>query len=237
MPSRYVFASLLCISFLDGCNRETTPTPAKQNSTADSSTQVQAKSDQSTKGRSGEPQAKSSAASETTDGDKELSAAAPNEESVVPYDSKTNGALQVMTLTKGSDTWFDVQQNGKRPFPNAPPLLNSTLEIAPGIYEVNVNHTHRKVTIAAGKKTVLWTGELMVVDGKKEKGGFYAPFQGDQKKVTTAEPLVNSSTPLFAGKYSVMFWGSVRKNLGEAEVKAGQLTRLDSDLGKVLPPR
>ena len=142
-----------------------------------------------------------------------------------------------MTITKGSATWFDVQQNGKRPFPNAPPLLNSTLELAPGIYEVNVNHTHRKVTIAAGKKTVLWTGELMVVDGKKEKGGHWAPFQDNQRKAIGGEPLVNSSTPLFAGKYSVMFWGSVRKDLGEAEVKAGQRTQLDSDHGKVLPPR
>jgi len=210
--------------------------PAKHNSNADSSTNAESKSHQSTKGSSGEPQTKASATAET-DESKEKPAAAPNEESAVPYDSKTNGALQVMTLAKESSTWFDVQQNGKRPFSNAPPLLNNTLELAPGIYEVTVNNTRRKVTIAVGKKTVLWTGELVVVDGKKEKGGFWAPFQDDQRKVMTGEPLVNSSTPLFAGKYSVKFWGSVRKDLGEAEVKAGQRTVLTPDLGKVLPPR
>ena len=181
MPRRYLCAVLLCTAFLYGCNRETTPTPAKQNSNADSSTQAQAKSDQSTKGGSGEPQAKSSAASETG-GDKEKPAADPKEESAVPYDSKTNGAVQVMTITKGSGAWFDVEQNGKRPFPNAPTLLNSTLELAPGTYMVSVNNTHRKATIAAGKKTVLWTGELVVVEGKKEKGGSSGAFSGRSEK-------------------------------------------------------
>ncbi len=236
MPSRYLFAALLCMAFLGGCNRETTPTPAKQNSNADSSTKAQAKSDQSTKGVSGEPQAKSSAASETG-GDKEKPAADPKEESVVPYDSKTNGAVQVMTITKGSGTWFTVEQNGKSAYPSAPPLLNNTLELAPGTYVVSVNYTHRKVTVAAGKKTVLWTGELVVVAGKKEKGGYWAPFQDNQRKAFGGEPLINSSVSLFAGTYSVMYWGSVRMDLGEAEVKAGQRTQLDPDHGKVLPPR
>ena len=48
--------------------------------------------------------------------------------------------------------WFDVLQNGKRPYSGSPRLLNSTLELAPGTYMVEVNRTKRKVTIEAGKK-------------------------------------------------------------------------------------
>jgi len=151
---------------------------------------------------------------------------APKEESVVAFDSKTRGALEVRTVSENSNHWFRVEQNGKQAYPAAPPLLNSTIELAPGAYSVFVNRTERKVTLEAGKKTVLWTGELMV-EAAKGSTDFYAPFQGKDKKVTTAEPVVNSPIPLFAGTYTVKVF-SIQKtrDLGSAEVKPGQRTVL-----------
>jgi hypothetical protein len=89
---------------------------------------------------------------------------APKEESVVAYDSKTHGALEVKTLT--TSDWFDVFKDGKRAISGNPPRLNSMIELAAGAYVVDVNRTQRKVTIETGKKVILWTGEL-VVEGKK----------------------------------------------------------------------
>jgi hypothetical protein len=158
------------------------------------------------------------------DGGKDKPAEEPKEESVVPYDSKTHGALQVNTVSEKTNEWFDVLQNGKRAFSGVPPLLNSKIELVPGAYVVRVNHTERKVTIEAGKKTVLLTGEVMV-EGEKGSGDFYAPFQGKERKLAGVEPVVNTPTSLFAGKYTVkLFAGTKSKDLGEAEVKAGKRT-------------
>src|SRR5262245_65703794 len=87
--------------------------------------------------------------------DKAKSTEASKEESVAAYDSKTRGALQVKTVSERTSEWFVVEQNGKAAYPAAPPLLNGTLELAPGEYLVSVNRTQRKVTIEAGKKTTL----------------------------------------------------------------------------------
>src|SRR5262245_28092431 len=92
------------------------------------------------------------------DKDKDKPADAPKEESDVPYDSKTHGALQVKSVSDKPTDWFDVLQNGKRAYSGNPKLLNSTVELAPGTYDVDVNRTRRKVTIDAGKKTILQTG-------------------------------------------------------------------------------
>jgi len=151
---------------------------------------------------------------------------APKEESVVAYESKTRGALQVRTVNAKSNEWFVVEKDGKRAFSGAPPLLNSSIELAPGDYVVSVNRTEHKITIDAGKKTVLWTGEVMV-EGKKGSGDFYAPFQGKAKKLAAVEPLVNTPTALFAGKYTVtVFMGVKSKDLGDVEVKPGERTVL-----------
>jgi hypothetical protein len=90
-------------------------------------------------------------------------------------------------------------------------------------YAVTVNKTQRKVTIDAGKKTILWTGELFV-QGKKGSGDFWAPFQGKERKLSKTEPLVNTGLALFAGKYAVRIVGPKAADLGDAEVKAGQQT-------------
>src|SRR5262245_65222846 len=83
----------------------------------------------------------------------------PAEQTVVPYDSKALGAVQVKGDTRD---WFTVYQGNKRVGPSVPPLLNSTVELPPGTYQILVNKTERKVTVEAGKKVVLLTGTLVV---------------------------------------------------------------------------
>jgi hypothetical protein len=153
-------------------------------------------------------------------GDKDKVAEPPKEESVAPYDSKTVGALQVKSVSDTGD-WCNVYRGDKRVAGDR--LLGATIELAPGAYRVIVNKTERKVTIEAGRKTTLWTGELFV-EGKKGSGDFWAPFQGKDRKLSRTEPLVNTGLPLFAGKYAVKVLSVKQADLGEAEVKAGQRT-------------
>ena len=160
--------------------------------------------------------------------DKGKPAEAPKEETVEAYDSKTKGAIQVKVDNKKSTDWFDVLQDGKSVFKGAPKLLNNTLELSPGAYVVDVNRTQRKVTIVAGKKTILWTGELLV-EGKPSTTAWYA-MQGKEKLTSTGvEPLLNKAIALFPGTYTVFVDTSLTgkdKGLGEAEVKAGRKTVL-----------
>jgi hypothetical protein len=154
-------------------------------------------------------------------------AAAPQEESVVAYASKTHGALQVKSVGAEPVDWFDVLRDGKRAFDGNPKLLNATLELAPGAYVVDVNRTRRKVTIEAGKKVVLATGEL-VVEGQPASAYWY-PVQGKERKLASNPPILNRARALFPGTYTVFVHVSVTvndKNLGAAEVKAGRKTVL-----------
>ena len=155
-------------------------------------------------------------------GEKDKSAEAPQEESVVPYDSKTHGALQVTTVDEKTVEWFNVLQNGERAVAGAPPKLNTTVELAPGAYVVSVNHTERKLTIEAGKKRILLAGELLV----KGKGGMWSPWQGKERRLATVEPRLDDALSLFAGTYTVkvFVFGQDSKELGPVEVKAGQRT-------------
>ena len=161
-------------------------------------------------------------------GDKKKPAEAPKEESVVAYDSKTKGALQVKVDSKDPVDSFDILQDGKRALKGNPKLLNGTVELAPGAYVVDVNRTQREVTIEAGKKTILWTGEL-VVEGKPSTMSWYA-MKGKVKLTSTGvEPLLNRASPLFPGTYTVFVDTSLTgqdKSLGQAEVKAGRKTVL-----------
>jgi hypothetical protein len=154
------------------------------------------------------------------------SAEAPKEETVVDHESKTMGALQVKAVSDGPADWFDVFQYNERAISGNPPRLNSTIEIAPGTYIVSVNRTQRKVTIAAGKKAILLTGEL-VVEGAKGSGDWFTPYQGKDRKVVSNPPTINTPIALFAGKYTVTLrMGLKDKDLGEAEVTAGRKTVL-----------
>ncbi len=158
---------------------------------------------------------------------KEKPTEAPKEESVVAYDSKTHGALQVKSVGDKPVDWFDVLQNGKRAIDGNPRLLNSTVELPPGTYVVDVNRTQRKVTIEAGKKTILLTGEL-VVEGQPA-GAYWYPMQAKERKLAANPPILNSPRALFAGTYTVFVHVSVTerdKNLGPAEVKPGKKTVL-----------
>jgi len=85
---------------------------------------------------------------------------------VATYDPATG----VFSCTPGVDI---ARTNGADGLVIAPKLLNTTLELAPGTYVVDVNKTQRKVTVEAGKKTVLWAGEL-VVEGKPATMAWYA---------------------------------------------------------------
>lgn len=150
------------------------------------------------------------------------------EEAVEAYDSETQGAIQVKVDNQNPTDWFDVLQNGARVFQDAPKILNGTLELAPGTYEVDVNKTRRTVTVEAGRKTILWTGEL-VVEGEPSTMPWYA-MQGETKLTSTGvEPLLNRASPLLPGTYTVFVDTSLTgqdQSLGEATVTAGQKTVL-----------
>src|SRR5687768_13335240 len=122
---------------------------------------------------------------------------ATNELSVVDYDSKTHGAVQVKSVSEEPTDSFDVLRDGERAFDGNPKLLNGTLKLAPGAYVVVVNRTERKVNIEAGKKTILLTGDL-IVESKREVN-FWIPKQGKETKLTANPPLVNRSVALFPG--------------------------------------
>ncbi len=97
----------------------------------------------------------------------------------------------------------------------------------PGTYVIVVNRTERKVTIEAGKKTILWTGEL-IVEGKPDTA-FWYPVLDKDRKVAANPPLLNRSLPLFPGEYQVLVYESVTTGAhdkGRAEVKPGQTTKV-----------
>jgi len=161
-------------------------------------------------------------------GEDQKPAEGPKEETVEAYDSRTKGALSVRVDQKEPKASFDVLQDGKRVFEGAPKLLNATLELPPGAYVVDVNKTQRKVTVVAGKKTILWTGELLV-EGKPETMAWYAVEGKVTLTSSGVEPLLNTAIPLFPGTYGVFADTSLTgqdKSLGKAEVKAGRKTVL-----------
>lgn len=150
------------------------------------------------------------------------------EESKTPHASKTRGALQVKAVSAKPADWFMVFQNGKQLVPPGKPLLNSTVELAPGTYVVRVNKTERKVTIGVGEATVLLAGEL-VVEAKEGTPGWFTPYQGKDAKLASNPPVLNRPLALFAGKYTVFYRESgiaKPENLGEVEVKPGRRTVL-----------
>jgi hypothetical protein len=150
-------------------------------------------------------------------------AESPQEETTEPYDSKTRGAIQIKGDTKD---WFEILQDGKPKHHGAPPLLNKTVEVLPGSYEVVVNKSKRTVKVEVGKKSVLLTGTL-VVEGKK--ANFYMPFQGRERKVTGNPRTLNTPMALFAGTYRVELNVGVNRQvvLTESErIEAGKKTVL-----------
>lgn len=152
---------------------------------------------------------------------------APKEDRVVAHDSTTQGALQVMSVSDDPGDWFDVLQNGERALAGSPTRLNGTVELAPGTYDVVVNRTRRTVTLRAGEKTILWTGELMV-EGQPE-GAYWYPMQGDERRLAANPPPLNGARAFFPGTYTVFVHagvGAPDENLGAAEVEAGRRTVL-----------
>jgi hypothetical protein len=149
------------------------------------------------------------------------------EQSVVPHDRADVGAVEVRSIDSSPVDWFDVLQNGKRAFDGNPRLLNTSVELPPGSYVVDVNQTQREVIVEAGKKTVLWTGNL-VVEGEPSHA-FWYPMQGGERKLSSNPPLLNRARALFPGNYSVYVYVSITTGdepLGDAQVLAGQKTVL-----------
>ena len=156
--------------------------------------------------------------------DKKKPDEAPQEQTVVDYDSKTHGAVQVKSVNKEPTNSFDVLRDGKALGDN-PKLLNGTWKLEPGTYEIEVNRTRRKVKVEAGKKTILLTGEL-VVESEREVNS-WIPKQGKETRLAANPPLVNRGVALFPGTYTVYLdlgVGLEPKNLGDAEVRAGKKT-------------
>ncbi len=148
-------------------------------------------------------------------------------ESAAALPSDPAGTLEVKSPAADPSDWFDVLQAGKRAFPGNPPRLNNTLDLPPGTYEVDVNKTRRTVTIAAGEKTELWTGEL-IVEGQPDSAYWY-PMLGEERKLALNPPLLNRSRALFPGSYHVFVHtgvGTPDHDLGSAEVKPGETTVL-----------
>jgi hypothetical protein len=164
---------------------------------------------------------------ETTETTASEAPATVQEQSVEAHGSTTHGALQVRSLQEQPSDWFTVLQDGTDVLPGNPNLLNKTVELPPGTYEVVVNQTQRSVTIETGKKTILWTGELIVEGGPS--GAFWYPMEGTERRLAGNPPIVNASVDLFPGTYTVFVHVTVGKpddNLGAAEVHVGQRTVL-----------
>ena len=143
------------------------------------------------------------------------------EKAIEAYESKTHGAVQV----KGDTTdWFDVAKNGKSIL-TVPKLLNGTLELEPGDYEILVNRTSRKATIEVGKKVVFTTGTLQA----EGKGLYYYPLVGKERKVAPNRnnPSPGKSIALFPGTYAVDLNVNLRKTVrltDEAKIEPGKKT-------------
>lgn len=96
---------------------------------------------------------------------------------------------------------------------------------------MDVNRTQRSVTVEAGHKTILWTGDL-VVRGEPETAYWY-PVQGEERTLSANPPLLNKARALFPGTYTVFVHTSVTvpdHDLGAAEVEAGTTTVLEHRL-------
>jgi hypothetical protein len=149
-------------------------------------------------------------------------------ERVVAYDSETHGAVQVNGVSANPVDYFDVLRDGERAFAGNPRLLNNAVEVPPGTYAVDVNRSQRTVTVAAGGKVVLWTGDL-VVRGEPSSAYWY-PMQGEERMVTANPALLGKARALFPGTYAVFVHTSVTvpdHDLGVAEVVAGRTTVLE----------
>ncbi len=169
-------------------------------------------------------------AAETAEAVETAETAEPVEaESVVAYDSETHGAVEVDSVSDSPVDWFDVlDQDGHRAFAGNPLLLGNSVELPPGTYVVDVNRTQRTITVEAGKKIVLRTGDL-IVRGQPESA-FWYPLQGEVQTLTANPPLLNRARALFPGTYTVRVHTSVGvadRDLGAAEVTAGRTTVLE----------
>jgi hypothetical protein len=156
---------------------------------------------------------------------KEKPAEAPEELTVVDYDSKTHGAVQVKSASEKPGDSFNVLPAGKKDFLGQPEILGGTRELTPGTYAIVVNRTQRTVKIEAGKKSILLTGDLMVES--KREGTIWAPRQEKEFKYQSNPPVVNTRIALFAGTYDVYINVGDTINLqkfGKAAVKAGEMT-------------
>ncbi len=166
-----------------------------------------------------EPAAATGSGEETPPGE-----GAPPEVTVEPWDSPAAGAIAVLGDTRD---WFDVTRDGTRATPGAPPLLNATVEVPPGTYQVRVNNTERTVSVTAGEKTVLRTGTL-IVEGAE--ANFWAPYLGEERLAAANPPILNSPLALLPGSYRVELNVEQNRQVVLAEsvaVRPGKTTKLN----------
>jgi hypothetical protein len=142
--------------------------------------------------------------------------------SVEPYDSQSQGAIMVTSASPRPVHWFQVLQDGSA-LPGNPPLLGSSVEVLPGTYVVRLNGTEREVTIEAGRRTIVRSGDLLV----EGDGAMWWPVQGGDRKVASNPPILGSFVALFAGDYQVIVYegvGSTEDTIGVAQVLPGRVT-------------
>lgn len=162
------------------------------------------------------------AATESAEANSPDEAAAP-EVVVEPWSSTAAGAIAVLGDTRD---WFDVLRDGARATPGAPPLLNATVEVPPGTYQVRVNNSERTVSVTAGEKTVLRTGTL-VVEGTE--ANFWAPYLGEERLAAANPPTLDAPLALLPGSYRVELNVGQSRQIVLADgvaVRPGQTTKL-----------
>ena len=155
----------------------------------------------------------------------EAAGGAPDEMTSEPYPSDTLGAVQVTSASPSPRDWFEVLQGERRAYSGAPPMLGGTVELTPGSYELDVNHTRRTVTIEAGHKLIVRTGDILVT-GEPE-GAYWYPMQGTERRITSNPSTLNAQRAFFAGDFEVFVNEGVGvpvQDLGVVQVLPGRVT-------------
>jgi hypothetical protein len=104
-------------------------------------------------------------------------------------------------------------------------MLGGTVELVPGTYELDVNHTRRSVTIEAGHKLIVRTGDILV-EGEPE-GAYWYPMQGGERRITSNPSTLNAFRAFFPGEFEVYVnqgVGAPVDTLGTVTVLPGRVT-------------
>jgi hypothetical protein len=122
------------------------------------------------------------------------------------------GALQVQGST--SSYYYVIDENGKK---SASALLNETLNLDAGQYNVNVNNSVHQIMIEAGILSTCSTGTLIVSGNSSES--YYVTDSLDNG---LSHAVLGNSISLFPGNFQI----KVNSTAMAVEVKVKQLTEI-----------